>query len=500
MFDDLVFRNLYMQINGGTTDFSWQSMIDYAREVRANDNGRLSNILSPIATSMIPRWLFASITGIFVASMFALMCRIAGVHGRRTAYSLLLLWALSLVFLPWRNSLIVNDYLLNYVYSSVAILLFLGFNIRAVRGELSHPVEIIIAILIAFIAGWFHEGFSIPLLGALGLFALKKRFRLHWTWWLLIVVFALAAEWVLLAPGTMARADREVMNRSMTQYFKTVVTVLPAVGLLIGVYIFSGFVPKLRSITQNLLTKPAFFILTFATFFSAAIVMLVRPNPRVGWPAELYAMAALVAYLPYVSVRRGTVKFLQFGAGILFLGLCVFFANVIRWEFRFNRQHDEIMEQFSQSPTGTIFHDIINPRTVRLTTLFLPMRYEWITSFQYNIINDVDLGNTKYYAVVPEALADFPSEESKPIQGSGNLIFHCGVLVGPDGEFVNADEDKFSDEGLYDFYTSDGREYRGVECFRLRFKDKNGRWQMYVYPSSREIPGEIVRADYVGFF
>lgn len=167
------------------------------------------------------------------------------------------------------------------------------------------------------------------------------------------------------------------------------------------------------------------------------------------------------------------------------------------WQYRFLKQHEEIERLLSKSESGTIFYDIINPRDVRLITLFLPVRYQWVTSLQYTVINNPDKGSEKYYSVVPAVLKHYSEAKADRLEGSANLSAFENVLVGSDGGYRNENEGRHSDEAIYNFETESGDEYHYVTCFRVRFKDMDGIWRMYIWPSSHSISGKIVKADFV---
>jgi len=496
IFDDIVFRNCYLKHNGGSGAFSLQALVDFAREVRAYDNGRLANILSPVATMMVPRWLFAAMVGAGVATMFSLMARIAGVPFGRRPYAVLLLWVSSLVLLPWRNSIMVNDYLLNYLGSSLAVLTFLCFVSEAADGSL-RGWRMACAVAVAVVAGWFHEGFSVPLCGGMAVFAFSKKLRLPCAWWVLAVVFGLASLFVVFAPGTMARAGREFNGQDIAGKIKIACTVLPALLLMAGVVFAAVIIPGMRSALKSLFARPALFILFFASLFAGVIVMVVHSDPRAGWPAELYAMIVMLSFLSCFHVGKRWRRPVMALSGVLYVAVCVFFVNVLSWQARFAAQQSEIERMFEASPTGTVFYDIIDPRTVRKQTLFLPTRSQWVTPFQYNAINDPDVLSDKYYSVVPSCLARYSADNARQLDGNGGLTEFEGVLVGEDGDYIAVEEGRYSDESVYDFTCESGDVYRQVVCFRLRFMDKDGVYRMYVWPSSVRIPGRIIRADFI---
>ena len=497
VLDDIVFRNCYLKHSGGSESFSLSALVDFAREVRDYDNGRLANILSPIATMMVPRWLFALITGIGVAAMYMMMLKIASIPSKMRPYAILSVWLFSLVLLPWRNNIIVNDYLLNYLYSSLAILAFVLLLSKSAQRRLKVG-QMSAAIVIALVAGWFHEGFSIPLCGAMGIYAISRRFRLPAQWWLLAIVFGLSSLFVFLSPGILSRAGRELNGQGISEKIKVLCTVLPAVLLLSGIILSAFFLPQVKRIMKCVMMRPAIFMLVFASLFAGIIVLMVNSDQRAGWPAELYAMTVLLAFIPFCHVERRK-NALKVVAWLAYIAICGFFVNVLVWQHRFYRQHMEIVRLMEESRSGTAFYDIIDPRDVRKSTLFLPLRGQWVTSFQLDVINDPDIPSEKYRSVVPQCLSRYDSSAARKIDGNGRLVDFEGVLVGPDGPYRSEEERRYSDEAVYDFTADDGSVYSGVGCFRVRFKDNDGVFRMYVWPSTVRIQKKIVKADFVRF-
>lgn len=492
MLDDLVFRNFYLSLNGGSEDFSFSSWLEYYTGVRHYDNGRLANFLSPIATTFIPRWMFASLTGAAVAAMLLLMNRIAEVELRRRGRAALAVWASSLVLLPWRNMIMVNDYLLNYVYSTVAVLLFLLILCR-VADENRGMAVMAVGVVLALIAGWFHEGFSVPLCAGLGVYALCRRLKMTWQWWTMVVVFGLATFWVFFSPGTLSRAEAEVGFRSWSVFAKVFATSLPAVVLFSALLIVMCFKERGRAIIKSLWSKQNFVVLTVAAYAAAAITFFVKPNPRAAWPAEIFAMSAMLCFLPYLNLRLGR-RFISAACWALYFCLCLFFINVLRWQVRFDRQNAEVNRLMERSASGTIFYDIIDPRSMRAETLYLPTRNEWLLSFQYNILNDEDLHHGKTYAVVPKVLSDFSADAAIQIAGNGGLMDYKGILLAPTSDGV----ERSSDDVAYNFEMADGRELEDVICVRISFIDKDGFKRLYIYPVTQELNGGVVRADFAG--
>lgn len=491
--DDIMFMGLYKDYNGGDSGFSFKALADFAAEVRANDNGRLSNILSPIATLMVPRGLFAVVSALGVAFMYYLMARMARISPSGRGVAVLILWLSSLVFLPWRNSIIVNDYLLNYLYPSLGVLAFILLLQKSAKEKLD-PFLYLCSIVIALAGGWFHEGFSAPVCFGLAAVAVQKRFQLPVQWWVQAIVFGLAAVWAATAPGIFQRMEVEAARRSLFDQVKFVVTCLPAFSLFIFIVCCTALNPRLRKITFSLFRSQFFLILFVAAMVGAMIVLSIDSEPRSSWPIELFSMIGVAAYFPRLKWRPSRALS-TLGFGTLWIVGVLFFCNVIRWQYRLWNQHVEIEQKLAESKTGTLFYDIIDPRSIRKETLFLPLRNTWVSSFQYNVINDTVTDKNKYYSVVPSVLESYSDSAATTIEGSARLKLYNGVLVGPDEGYVFAYRDRYADEYPYDFTLADGTKLRGVEAFRNRFKTADGEYRMYIYPHMSAPASPIVRAD-----
>lgn len=183
--------------------------------------------------------------------MFYFMLKLSGIKRDCYGVAMLIFWICSLILLPWRNSIMVNDYLLNYLFSSLFILGFLLLLSRAYDHRLG-AVSMAGGLVVAIAAGWFHEGFSVPLCGAIGLFAISRKFRMPWQWWVLTVAFGLSTLFVLLAPGILGRADREFNVYTLSDRIKVSFTVLPALVSVIGVFVVFLVIPKYRSVLKIL--------------------------------------------------------------------------------------------------------------------------------------------------------------------------------------------------------------------------------------------------------
>ena len=492
VFDDVSYRNMYVSYNDGSGDFSLSTLLYFAKEIWLNDNGRFSNIFSPVFSLMLPRAVFPLLTGGTVAIMFYLMTVLSEVNNNRKASVIIFVWALSLVVLPWRNNIMVHVFLLNYVYSTVLILLFLLIILKSERERLPWWL-FILGLFISFIAGGFHEGFSVPICMSLFAICIKNKFKLSFQWWIMAGIFGLVTLYLIFSPGTLLRASRELNGHSTLEKIKIAFTQLPLVVLLI--------VTTLVFLTRNLRKKfkllakdSAFIMLFIATLTSAFVTLSVNSAPRASWPAELFALTTLLFFLKFISFGKKKYVFRYFSFVVL-IALYLFFANVIRWQRKEFIEYNEISALFDKSSTGTVFYDIIDPDSFRIETLFLPIRSHWVSDFQYKAMRECNSHPEKLYAVVPQSLKNYKKGSGRRIAGNGKLSDYEGVLLLEPQYNGNG---LFTDNVYYTFTTENGRVYPFTECFRLTFQDREGNQMIYVRPTHLRLEDKIIKADFVG--
>lgn len=494
-FDDFLFKGIYIEYNEGETNFSFSALIDYASEIRQNDNGRLSNILCAPAMLFLPHWLFAVISGIGFAMIYLLMAEIARISTRRRAASILAVCAFSLVLLPFRNSIIVCDYLLNYLYPSLAIL-FLIYLLKDIESRKTGWLFITCTSLVAIIAGWFHEGFSAPVCMGFGVFALYKRFRLPLRWWIPVILFVLATIWTVTAPGTFARADRELGGHSLSEKLNICLTVLPAVMIMLVLWVVSFRIRRLKTAFSALFHRQETLVLFVASLVAAVMILSINSDARAGWPGELYAFTFILSLAPllHISVSQ---KLTCGVSAVIYLLLCSFFINLIVCQRKFYKQSEEIIGLLEKSDNGTIFYDIIDPAStqMRLTTLFMTTRFLWVTSFHYRSLSglyDVTDKSTKHeFAVVPSALSSFDLKKSRPIESDKSIWEYNDILVAKN---IMDDQPRYAGERIFRFETADGRIFDSATCFVIRFTAPDGEKFDYIYPFI-PVHGKIVKAE-----
>ena len=494
MNEDITLINVYKSHNGGQSTFSLSALAGLLDELRRYDVGRLGNIVAALADCLMPKWLFAAMSGICVACLFQIITVMARIPRSRRSAVTVLLWAVSLVWLPWRNWIMINAFMANYVYSSVAVLLFIWLFAKSLgKKKLSAPF-IIISVIVALAAGCFHEGFAAPVCCALAVLAIVRRFRLSPFSWVLIALFVTSALYNVSSPGLLNRATDEVSTgRGLVEAVKFIAVCLPGFVVLLALLGLAYW--RKRAVVIELFRRPVFMIVTLSAVFGAIMCLMVHSDSRSAWPAELFSLIAAASFLPYVKLGKMRA-IVSPAASIIYVALVIFFINVLISQYALFRQHNRIMELLEHSPTGTVFYDIIPPDENETATLRLITSREWVFPAISNKLGDPDFNKTdKSFAVVPAALSGYAEDNATTLPGSAGLRNYNGILVGEDMTF--ADPKNVSSYRAVRFTTASGEAVTDVRAFCLRFVAPDGTYRTYVRPSIGIDSDRIVKADFI---
>lgn len=432
-FDDWMFVSVLREQGG--------SLVDFARVTRQVDNARLANILCPVMAVGLPRWLVACLCGLATAVMYALMARLAHVG----ATGLALIWAVSLILMPWLDNIIVLDYMLNYVFSSCAALAFIYIICVAAKGRLSGAF-LTLGVILAILAGWMHEGFAAPLCVALGIFALTRKLRISGQWWLLFGALVLATAWTVSAPGILARAGSEtgnfwdIMPPAKLAYCSLGIALMAAALLATAIL--------RRQVFAQVCKSPVFIVLVAWCLVATVMALVLRPNMRYFWVPDMSALivTAMVAARwfsePAPAVKRGVWI-------VVTVAMCAEMCHLIYWQRVFYKQESEILAAVEASPTGTVFYDLNHGKTLPMTALSIPVDKAWYVWNTYCVLNQWhQTFDRKVVSVLPADLRGASSDEMVPMADApgfydlrghifkrGHSAYHSYTeyLPGPDG-------------------------------------------------------------------
>lgn len=434
--DDWQFMAVYRSHNGGDDTFSVSAWLAYMAELRQNDNSRIGNLLSPLSTLWSPwKEIFPWLTGMVCATVMLIASRMA--WGRQTDWrGAAVMWLLLSVLLPWRDSMAVRDYALNYVWGAavtlacVTVIVKSGQWLRSAWG-LAGGIALIV------IGGGWHEGFVIPSLCGLGVVMMLKRFAVGWRWWLLMALYAVSGAVMTLSPGTLSRAGSEFGGGGVSLIRLGVD--LFSVMLLVGSAVLFSLFRRGRKWLAAAVSDDFFVVLATASVTGAMFPFLFNYTPRVCFWADLCGVTAAMRL--YSGIWAAMKPMLKSIAGAAALAMCAAHGiYVCVWQSRFFREAEEVRSQLLAQGGGTVYRDVIPAETVSALTLLYPSRLMWVTPFNMACMGRaLDMGMV---AVVPAGLRGATFEGARKTSGDSDVgVWNGYVIADPAAREEWADRD-----------------------------------------------------------
>lgn len=427
--DNLVFEGRYLDVNAGESAISIQGLVRLWQENRIIDNGRLSNIaILLFSFSSAAHIIFAILSALTFTFTSALILSIWNRRPLSSPTSLASLWLLMLVFLPWRDSLYISAYTLNYLFSTAFCISLIAILTR-LPDKFSglHPFRAVGILLLIFLTACWHEGFACSSFAGLGLYLLIFR-RHSVPLWIALSLFALFIILWSFSPGTLQRMDNELEANSLVasiprfifDYLILFFWLLSMAGMLLF--------RKGRRILSVALTKSYFII--FATTGLCGLIMslILEHSARMSFFPNLCAIICLgIIFIPFISSH--TSKRLKACLSVGAILLCMAQQSIaLSWQYRLCREDSEISTLISNATTGSVFYDVILFEDVPFYTLSHPSRRTWSTPFHYSCWS-----RRLHHpvAVVPTALRYASLSKGTPLRGNAGARYLDGAIFAP---------------------------------------------------------------------
>ena len=393
--------------------FSLEGWWRYYHFIREYDNGRIANALSPLSTIISP-WkdLFPWISGVLVACSAVMIQRLS--TGRQSIFYLSITWLLMIIGLPWSDTIFVRDYALNYIWAAAVTLLF----ICTLKALCSGRKVFIAAIILAILAGGWHEGFALPSLCGLGVLVLVRKFRFPSKFYIVILVYILAAFAFLLSPGLIARAGKAVLQDNHSLLLKRPIVIITISFLLFSALVLKKYLSKdgknLRRIFNSNL-----FIVGSGIMISGFLLGFFSTNTLRSyfWPdtaaiaLSIYFIKKLVNTGKSVSYRHNR-RISAAVSAVIILACTAQTTAALVWQTKYARETDEIMALLDKSESGTVFYDRKLPPKAPKYTLGIPVDNAWDNQFHYRALWSFYI--TPVISVVPTALRTSTRAETEP--------------------------------------------------------------------------------------
>lgn len=419
-YDDWIFMAEWREATKNSS-LSPGALYEFWKEIRLYDNGRLANVMSPV-TSLFSPWkeLFPIITGILVGVIIFLITYISAGKKRTNVFSILLVWCAALYMLPWRNFIFVADYSLNYIWASAITLLLITVIMRNERKGWN-AARFLITLLLAFIAGGWHEGFAVATIAGFFLYSATKKMRFSWQWYVVGCFYTAVTLLFYYCPGMILRMEEQIGEApSGLNYIKLAFDFLPVIlsVLLIGMLFLSR---RGRRNLKEAWSNPYFVISTGIVAVGVVLSLLFKHQPRSAFWPDLMAVAMLIILTKPLWIKLSLSVFRLPAKLILFALCCVPVISAVVWQSRLYKESGHILQEIETSPSGTIFYDIIPSSDIPIYTLKMPNHAAWVTPFQYHTLKE--FSGKQYPAVVPTTLRySMPEMEGQLLEGASGAF------------------------------------------------------------------------------
>lgn len=422
--DDWIFLYRYRITNGGSDEFVFSSWIHFIVDNSKVDNGRLANLFAPFfATEALGmRAIFPWLSGFAVASTIPFVFSFSGIKKYRVAYACVA-FVFIVGFLPWRDSLYLQDYSLNYVFSTAITFLNLWLILRYDNRGWTYTKFVICLLLTLLAAGW-HEEFALSISGAMGLWALLHPRKCSVQWWV-IAVFYFVFGWLFLyTPGMIDRAVTHGVQLNQIRMHQMVYCV-PQIVVVLTVFILILNRRGRKTLCVYFAERP-FFICFAAMCVTFAVPLIIPFSPRMMyWPAVLSFVCL------FRMCRSWADKVFSFRLVRVFTYMCFFLllvqlSTVVYWQRKIYCNVEELYEKFRTHQS--VFHNLIRLDEIPWWTLKLNTR-----NSMYNTDNYLCLGY--YYHTCPKLLYVVPcGMENVTVENSEYIGGDLDMYLGPQGE------------------------------------------------------------------
>lgn len=396
------------------------------------DTGRLANLLSPIFLGLLPKIAFSIISGLLIWLSVRLMCKLAGAE--RGSLGSWVIALLTTFALPWFDYMFSVMFAINYVWPSALTLLTVYWILDyAPSQKRLSPLRMAGMCMVAMLAGWMHEGFSVPVIAGFTVLWLLPGHRPDRRQLLLLVSFAIGALLIVIAPAFWART-----SHSESQFLRMPLTesLLHGVGFnflffLFFVFLLVGsFSHRFRNILKN--NRQLFDLTVFvavSSIVASAIFYIFYTGPRMGWYATQFCTIGTVALgrFTFRPLKRRSANIIAVLIAVL---TTVNLAAGVVEQRHLYRENEEIVNLFLQSYDGEVYYDNM-PTHLSASMLKSSMR-------NFNEYMPMELFSQYWrkdgvmLSLLPSQLQDFTGDKARRCSSDSTLYLVGSLLLSRD--------------------------------------------------------------------
>lgn len=443
------------------------------------DNVRLANIVC-VPFMALPKWIGSGIAALFTGLSVVWATRMAGADPFRSPLFpiCIFLWTFCL---PWYDSMGVENFQFNYVYSTVialwVILVFFRLDNRK-RNIWKYG-------LLGLFAGLWHEGFTASLIGGFSaVLILFPSTRNKASLWLMAGLIA-GMIWQLAWPCSWERAS-DVMGENSFGLGRLLFLSFQHPALLIALLLC--FIMACRAKWRKYLYSRLTVTLIVNAFVCFIIHFLTTRTSRTGWWAEvcsiIFILTSLRALFPDFWSRYKLKNILVI---IPLLALTLVHQVLVDYyTIRIAKIFNTAIDRHIRSGENVVFTEVLDEHNSPLICMYAPDFTTMLAPVNFIFINTYyHADNQGQFIPVPQELRDFTLEKGEkipPVPGGEDMDLrkYKGRLVIPTTEEYQGEFEARVDFG----YTVKD----GVRIVYMPFiSEADGKRYAFIYPWRRVV-------------
>lgn len=401
--DDLMYLYPFKGLIGkGDMSGFWDKVLDTWTSRYMTDNTRVANMIVPFTLVLLPKWVMNILNTLMVVMVYIGMIKLLRI--RRVWMSVALITSVTFL-LPWSDQMLLCDFSLNYVWTSVLLLSVLYLWLKDCKCT---PVGLLFLFLLSLVMGAMHEMAAVSLVGGMVAWIIIDRRRMSGRRGVMIVGLLIGVAILLSAPGPYIRAASSAVNalsfdKSMDYYMKVIgrCNVVSAMTIFFGVISLS--VRGRERIRQFVRGDGMLYYV--ASVIGLVIMFYTEKAPRISWYPQLFGLMALsILVRDYMDGKESTQSRYKLLTVAMTAIITVHFVATVYWCHRYYVEYTKVMSLYERSETGVVYYDIIGDR-INLLTLGRPLSQLFTADWNLNVI-------TYYYSNGKKPLVVLPLTES----------------------------------------------------------------------------------------
>ncbi len=448
------------------------------------DMFRFGNLLAPLTIMMLPRVLTALIYGVLcLLSIEGIRRVLQAGFDKWVTYGGIFLFFIAL---PWYDYLLATSYMLNYLLSSVLIVWAIDIFLRERRGV--SEGQYAAGCVVAFFAGWCHEGFALPVacgmcVAILVMWWNSRRFPLK----SLGLLLCLACGVSVIFAGATFKTRSVGMFEAVVRMpgWEFAIQLGPSLAILVVALLLS-----IPALIRNF-NRPRLLLLLTSAVAAECVATAFYSGPRTGWPCVLYSMTALLS-LPseYDRLNRLNPRGVAFIAFIVLISVGSHLLYSIHRQIHLTEEYNSVMQEYATSISGEVYYDVTTP-SVDLSLLKTSVRV-LNDSHSLHFISLYEMGKDERVGelrILPSRLRGFLPEEAKRVSAEHGGCIYRNMAI------ANFMDSVAQEGGLIEVTTSEGGKV--VSRYRpIVFHDAAGRRYYWLMLHLQTVSPETIITDW----